>query len=145
MKKIIMALIFATCMVIPALAQSNSESQKPVWDHGDNVSDYTYYTAPIYKIMQSKDAYVIFYQQQNLSVATAVLPKSWQKTGENKKLYFRNKAAGLDSYVTVFYKAGEFHHVVVTVNPDVRDPVWAVAPAGAKIEADGVETLDIKF
>lgn len=145
MKKIIVALIFAVCMALPALAQSASDSSKPIWDHGDNVSEYVYYSTPIYSIMQSRDAYIVFYQQQNLNVATTVIPKKWQVNNENKKLFFRNKAPGLDSFITVFYKNGEFHHVVVTVNPDVRDPVWKVAPSSAKIDVEGIETLDIKF
>ncbi len=147
MKKIITAIILAACMAIPALAQSNSDSSKPIWDHGDNVSEYFYYTTPIYSIMQTADAYVVFYQKQNLSVDTVVIPKTWQVAGENKKLYFRNKTPGLDSYITVFYKGGDFHHVVLTANPDIRDPIWTIAPAGSssKISTDGIETLDIKF
>ena len=145
MKKIIMAAVLAACMVIPALAQSNSDSSKPIWDHGDNVSSYNYYTTPVYSIMQTAEAFVVFYQKQDLSVDTVVIPKSWQVAGENKKLYFRNKAPGLDSYITVFYKEGQFHHVVLTANPDMRDPIWKIAPSTAKVDTDGIETLDIKF
>lgn len=144
MKKFIAAIIFAACLAIPALAQ---DAEKPVWDHGDNVSEYNYYSTPIYSIMQTKDAYIVFYQQQSLSVASVVIPKDWQKLAENKKLFFRNKAAGLDSYMTAFYKNGEFHHVILTVTSDRRDPIWTVAPVSiaSKISAEGIDTFDVKF
>ena len=145
MKRFIMAVILAACMVIPALAQSNSDSSKPIWDHGDNVSEYTYYTTPIYSIMMTREAYVVFYQVQDLSISKVIIPKTWQVAGEGKKLYFRNKTPGLDSYITVFYKEGQFHHVILTANPDMRDPIWKIAPSTAKVDTDGIETLDIKF
>ena len=94
MKKIIMAVLMAACMVIPALAQSSSSDSTPIWDHGDNVSDITYHSTPIYSIVQTREAYVVFYQTQGLKIGKVVIPKDWQKAGDDKKLFFRNKAAG---------------------------------------------------
>ncbi len=145
MKKIILAVLMAACMVIPALAQSSSSGSTPIWDHGDNVSEITYHSTPIYSIMQTKDAYVVFYQTQGLKVETVVIPKDWQKAGDDKKLYFRNKAPGLDSYMTVCFKEGSFHRVILTVNPSRLDPIWDVAPSYTKIDVSGIDSLDVKF
>jgi hypothetical protein len=145
MKKIIIAALLAVCMAIPALAQSNSSDSTPIWNHGDNVSDITYHSTPVYSIMQTKDAYVVFYQTQGLKVEKTIIPKDWQKAGEDKKLYFRNKAPGLDTYMTVVYKGGSFHRVILTVNPSKLDPVWDVAPSYAQVDASGIDTLEVKF
>ncbi|MBO5608375.1 MAG: hypothetical protein J5930_10865 [Treponema sp.] len=146
MKKIIIAALLAACMAIPALAQSSaSESETPIWNHGDNVSEMVYHSAPVYSITMTRDAYVVFYQTQGMKVDTAVIPKDWAKRGENKKLYFRNKAPGLDTYITVYYRNGNFDHVVLTANPDIRDPVWHIAPSYTKVDVSGIETLEVDF
>ena len=59
--------------------------------------------------------------------------------------YFRNKAPGLDTYMTVVYKGGSFHRVILTVNPSKLDPVWDVAPSYAQVDASGIDTLEVKF
>ena len=148
MKKFIAAIVFATCMLIPALAQNNSgEKTTPVWDHGDNVSDFSYENIPIYQIWDHKDAYVVFYESQNLKTHSLTLPKKWTVAGEEgrKKLQFRNKSKGLPSYITVFYRGGEFYKAIITVSSDRTDPVWAVAPHGYDIGDTNPSTLEIKY
>ncbi|MBP5358514.1 MAG: hypothetical protein J6Y69_04930 [Treponema sp.] len=143
MKKIIMALAVALAVTVSAVAQSSSSST-PIWNHGDNVSEVSYESVPIYKILQTTDAYIVIYLARGMKVESQVIPKEWEKRGDNKKLYFRNKAAGLDSLMTVFYKGGSFDHVVLTVTLDKMDPLWAVAPHGTKVDTN-IDSLDIKF
>ena len=146
MKKFISALLLAVCLVIPALAQEDSSSENtPIWDHGDNVSSMSYRSAPIYKIMDQTDSYVVLYQKQNLKVGTAVIPKKWAKLGEERKLFFRNKPADVEPYMTVFYKDGEFYKVLLTVSASRGDSVWGVVPNGTKVEGTDTDTLSVEF
>lgn len=148
MKKLILALLLATCMLIPALAQQNgSDAKTQVWDHGDNVSDISYENIPIYQIWDHKDAYVVFYESQDLKINHLTLPKKWTVAGDDgrKKLQFRNKSKGLPSYITVFYRNGDFYKAVVTVSSNRSDPVWAVAPHGYDIGDTDPSTLQIRY
>ncbi|MBO4320570.1 MAG: hypothetical protein J5857_08890 [Treponema sp.] len=143
MKKIIMALAVALAVTVSAVAQSSSSST-PIWNHGDNVSDVSYESVPIYKILQTTDAYIVIYLARGMKVESLIIPKEWGKYGDGKKLYFRNKAAGLDSSMTVFYKGDSFDHVILTVNLNPLDPLWGIAPHGTKVDTN-IDTLDIKF
>lgn len=143
MKKIIMALAVALAVTVSAVAQSSSSST-PIWNHGDNVSELSYQSVPIYKIMQTKDAYIVFYLGHGMKVESQVIPKDWAKRGDEKKLYFRHKAPGLESSMTVFYRGGSFDHVILTVEPNPMDPLWAVAPHGTKVDTN-IDSLNIKF
>ena len=145
MKKALLALMLAACFVIPALAQeSNTDASKPIWDHGDNVSNITYRTVQVYKVYDQIAAYIVLYQMQGSKIGQAVIPKAWGKIGTQKKLWFRNKAKKLTSSMTVFYKDDQFLKVVLTVSPKRNDAVWQIAPAGTTVNAD-VETLDIVY
>ena len=146
MEKIIVALLLAACFALPAVAQSNESSKTtPVWDHGDNVSDLTYETVPIYRVLNHKDAYVVIYLKQNLKVANVVIPKKWAYGTVGRKLFFRTKPASLDSSMTVFYKGGEFFKVCLTVNPSQHDSIWGMVPNGTKLEGTDAETLELEF
>ena len=142
MKKVILALLAAACLAVPALAQEDSgssESTTPVWDHGDNVSDLFYYNVPVYRVYDQKDAYVVMYQKQGLDVGKVVLPKKWAQGNEGRKLFFRNKAKGLGSYMSVFYKA------VLTVSNNRADAVWGVISNSVHIEGTDADTLEMEF
>ncbi len=147
MKKILTALLLAACLAVPVIAQETSsdtsETTKAIWDHGDNVSPLSYYKVPIYQIWDQKDAYVVFYQKQDLKVGTITVPKTWANK-ESRKLQFRNRPKQETSTLTVYYKDGEFHKVVLTVSPSRQDSVWSTAPNGTKIDAN-VETIDFKL
>ena len=143
MKRLIAALVLAACIAIPALAQ-NSESTKPIWDHGDNVSPYSYRNVNVYRILDHQDAYVVLYEKQGIKIGKAVLPKKWAKE-QPRKLIFRNKPKGMGTYMTVIYNEGEFYKVMVTLSPSRLDSVWGTVPTGAKIDGLDSDTLQIEF
>lgn len=142
MKKIIMVLLAALCFATGLFAQ---EAAKPIWDHGDNVSDLSYRNVNIFRILDQADSYIVYYEKQSLDIGQVAIPKSWFKTTSPKKLDFRNKPAGMGSYMTVLYKGGEFYKVLLTVNPSRLDSVWGVAPNGTKVDVSNTESLDIQF
>ena len=146
MKKLIALLVFVSCLVIPSFAQSNgSEAKKPIWDHGDNVSELSYETVPIYKIFQHKDAYVVNYQKQDLKRGTVVIPRKWAFGTAGRKLFFRKKPVNMDSFMTIYYKGGEFYKVTLTVDLDSHAPIWGILPAYTKIGGTDAETLTVEY
>ena len=66
MKKIFIALVLACVCVLPAVSQSKgseTQSSKPIWDHGDNVASFTYRNVRVYKVYDYKTAYVVLYEK----------------------------------------------------------------------------------
>lgn len=147
MKKIIAVLFLLSCFLIPAMAQDNGHGGKAIWDHGDNVSAFSYRNVNVYRIYEHRDAYIVLYEQQGVKIGKAFLPKSWFDTEgkEPRKLEFRNKPKGLPSYMTVLYKDGEFYKVILTLTRDHRDPVWGLVPHSTDLSGMNTETLDITF
>ncbi|MBR3548700.1 MAG: hypothetical protein IKN90_01360 [Treponema sp.] len=145
MKKIIMALLVAAALAVSSFAQSTSSSGTPIWDHGDNVSEFSYRNVGVYRIFDQADSYIVLYEKQSLEIGKVVIPKAWFKTSAPRKLDFRHKPAGMGTYMTVLYKNGEFYKVFLTVNPKRSDPVWAVADPHARMEITNADSLDIEF
>ncbi len=145
MKKIIMALLVAAVLAVSSFAQSTSSSDTPIWDHGDNVSEFSYRNVGVYRIFDQADSYIVLYEKQSLEIGKVVIPKAWFKTSAPRKLDFRHKPAGMGTYMTVLYKNGEFYKVFLTVNPKRSDPVWAVADPHARMEITNADSLDIEF
>ncbi len=146
MKKIILALLLAASFVLPLAAQSgDSEKTTPIWDHGDNVSDISYTSVPIYRVFQHKDAYVVYYQKQDLRRGTVVIPRKWAYGTAGRKLYFRKRPANLDSFMTVYYKGGEFYKVTLTVDLASHDAIWGILPAYTKLSGTDAESLTVEY
>lgn len=142
-KRFITALLVSFVIVLSSVAQENQNS-KPIWDHGDNVSDITYQNVQIYKIYDSKDAYVVLYAKGGINVGQVTIPKSWAKTMP-RKLEFRNKPVKLSPYMTVIKQNGEFLKVWLTIPSNRLDSIWGVLPNGAQISDVDKESLEIEY
>lgn len=142
-KRFITALLVSFVIVLSSVAQENQNS-KPIWDHGDNVSDITYQNVQIYKIYDSKDAYVVLYAKGGINVGQVTIPKSWAKTMP-RKLEFRNKPVKLSPYMTVIKQNGEFLKVWLTVPLNKLDSIWGVLPNGTQISDVDKESLEIEY
>ena len=77
MKKVLAAFFIAVLLVLPSFADDNAPKEKPLWDHGDNVSNISYRNYQIYKILDQLDAYVVLYEQHGVNIGQAVIPKKW--------------------------------------------------------------------
>lgn len=148
MKKILTALILAMCLVLPLTAEStdgsSEEKTKPVWDHGDNVSNMTYQNVRIYKILDQKDSYVILYAKKGMEIGQAVVPKKWAKETP-RKLAFRKTPRGLNSYMTVIKKEDEFYKVWLTIPVSRNNSVWGIIENGANVDGTDADTLEIEY
>lgn len=146
MKKILTALILAMCLVLPLIAEgtSNEEKTKPVWDHGDNVSDMSYENVSIYKVLDQKDSYVILYAKKGMDIGQAVVPKKWAKESP-RKLNFRKTPSGLGSYMTVIKKSGEFYKVWLTVPVNRNNSIWGILDSGVQVSGTDADTFNIEY
>ena len=105
MKKIFIIALLASIFTCAAFAENQDLSQprdESKW------SDMTYVTAPVMKILESKDCYVVIYQKKYAGTATVTIPKSWNdyKKNEARKLKFRNIKNPNQSFITVIKKGG---------------------------------------
>mgnify|MGYP006916023068 CR=1 FL=1 len=141
MKKLLLALIVAASIVLPALAQ---EAAKPIWDKGDNVSNLTYRNVQVYKVYDQLDSYIVLYEKQSTEIGQLVIPKKWASGNVDRKLVFHQKVKNVGSYMSVFYKDGEFYKVILNVPLDKRDAVWSVAPNGMQVDTN-IESLKVDF
>lgn len=141
MKKLLLALIMAAGIVLPVLAQ---EATKPIWDNGDNVSNLTYRNVQVYKVYEQLDSYIVLYEKQSTEIGQVVIPKKWATGNVDRKLVFHEKVKKIGSYMSVFYKDGEFYKVILNVPQNRADAVWGIAPNGTQVDTN-VETLAIEF
>lgn len=145
MKKLLIIMAAAVCLAVSVSADESSSS-KPIWDHGDNISKMSYQNVQVMRILDGKDSYVVLYARPGIKMGKCTIPKSWAKTAKDtpRKLVFRKKPTGLDSYMTVIKEDGQFKKVWLTLPPSKLDPIWGHIPAGTKIEAADVDTLEIQ-
>lgn len=108
-------------------------------------SSLSYRSIPIYKVLDQKDVYIVLYSKHGVNVGKAMIPKKWYQE-RPRKLQLRRLDKGLDAFMTIVYKDGEFHKVILTTpNPKTGD-VWAVADSYTDIgDAAEAETLEIEF
>ena len=87
MKKI--ALCFAA-LVLGAAALTAQKATQPKLDES-KWSSVTYFSVPLYKILQTEDAYVVIYAKNKVGAASTTIPKKWAKgnTENPRKLKFR--------------------------------------------------------
>lgn len=122
----------AFCAVLTAAETRERERDESKW------SSMTYYTVPIYKIYQTRDAYVVVYGKNRVGAGTTTIPKNWTKgNSENpRKLKFRSVSGQLQPFMTVVKKDGEFARVILNVPPDTNVKFWGIANANRVTDTD---------
>ena len=141
MKKIfIIALLasFFTCAAFAETQDLSNPKDESKW------SDMTYVTAPVMKILESKDCYVVIYQKKYAGTATVTIPKSWNnyKKDTARKLKFRNIKNPNQSFITVIKKGGEFHHVILSCPMQKNNSLWGIIANNLEVEGADKETLE---
>lgn len=98
-------------------------------------SEFTYLSAPIHKIYEHKDGYMVLYTKNNNDIAELLLPKQWflPNTSSEYKAYLRGMPKTVNPYVVVGYKNGS--PSVVFVNAPIRknDPIWKMLPSTTQV------------
>lgn len=141
MKKLLCAIAIAIAAVTASFAVPvayNETSEK-------NWSELSCIQVPIYKILDSKEAYIIIYAKNKVGVGKTVIPKKWNKSSpENpRKLQIRELKAGkVKPFMTVIKKSGEFHKVILTIPVDKKNSTWGVVDYHKKVEGSDKDTLE---
>ena len=93
-------------------------------------SNMTYLTVPVYKVLESPEAFIVLYGKYGAKIGTVCIPKEWSKPkqGEVRKLLIRNLPSKLNPYLCVFYQDGKFFRALLTVPTDKRHTVWGTTP-----------------
>ena len=141
MKKIFIIALLASIFTCAAFAENQDLSQprdESKW------SDITYVTAPVMKILESKDCYVVIYQKKYAGTATVTIPKSWNnfKKDTPRKLKFRSIKNPNQSFITVIKKGGEFHHVILSCPMQKNNSLWGIISNNLEVEGADKETLE---
>ncbi len=87
MKKIVLCF---TALVLGAAALTAQKTTQPKLDES-KWSSVTYFTVPLYKVLQTEDAYVVIYAKNKVGAGSTTIPKKWAKgnTENPRKLKFR--------------------------------------------------------
>ena len=141
MKKIFIIALLAsifTCAVFAENQDLSHPKDESKW------SDMTYVTAPVMKILESKDCYVVIYQKKYAGTATVTIPKSWNnfKKDTPRKLKFRSIKNPNQSFITVIKKGGEFHHVILSCPMQKNNSLWGIISNNLEVEGADKETLE---
>ena len=141
MKKLFIIALLASIFTCAAFAENQDlsyQKDESKW------SDITYVTAPVLKVLEAKEYYVVIYQKKYAGTATTVIPKEWNayKKGESRKLKFRNIKNPNEAYLSVIKKGGEFQYVILNAPMKKNNNLWGVLDMGAKVEGADKETME---
>ena len=142
MKKIFAIAILLGIFATAAAFAENQDLSRPKDE--SKWSDMTYVTAPVLKILESKDCYVVIYQKKYAGTATTVIPKSWNayKKGEARKLKFRNIKNPNEAYLYVIKKGGEFQYIILNCPMKKNNNLWGVLGMDANVDGADKETME---
>ena len=110
-------------------------------------SDVTYFSVPVLKVLDSRDAYIVIYQKNKIGTGTVLLPKSWTlptKSGDQPvKLRLRQVNTMNEAYFSVYKRNGEFYRAVLNVPMKKTNPIWGIVDQkNSKLEGADKDTLE---
>lgn len=146
MKKIFLLTILFSLFTCTAAFAENQDLSHPRTE--GKWSDITYQTAPVLKVLEAKEYYVVIYQKKYAGTAVTVIPKEWNnfKKDNPRKLKFRNIKNPNDSFITVVKKGGEFQKVILSIPMKKNNNLWGVVTSDKHYDGadkDTLEELDI--
>ena len=141
MKKIFLIAILTSIISCAVFAQAQDFT--PPRDES-KWSDISYVCAPVLKILEARDYYVVLYQKKYAGTATVVIPKEWNvyKKDTPRKLRFRNEKNPDFAYLTVVKKGGEFQNIILNVPMKKNNKLWGVISSDKHFDGADKETLE---
>lgn len=138
LKKGVLFSVFCVCAALSCFAQESKS--------GHVKADITYQDAPIYKILDSKDAYVVLYGKYGSKIGTVTIPKKWAKWQKDtpRKLHIRDLPSRLSPYITVVKKNNEFHKVILTIPTSKTNSLWGIASA-TKVDSSEPDSIELEL
>lgn len=114
---------------------------------GHKKSEISYYSAPVYKVMDSAKSYTVIYGKAGHKMGTVTIPKDWAKNKPDtvKRLLVRNCPTKITPYITIVKKSGNFLKVMLTIPTNHNDRIWGIANENKVESTDGVESVDLEL
>lgn len=144
MKKLVFAValvISAACFTVNA---ENSSQPDKVYTREFVESKVSYHNVSIRKVLDHKDAFVVFYQKGRRDTGTITIPKKWYKQNP-KKLTFRPLPRGMTPYMTVISREGAFERVTLTMPISHATTYWGIADSNITVDDADKDTLEIEY
>lgn len=138
LKKSILTLALIAVAFSPLFAQEKKG--------GHTKSEISYYSAPVYKILDSSGAYVVIYGKAHNKIGTVTIPKEWARNrpGEVKKLTVRSLPTKLNPYITVVKRSGDFEKVILTVPSNHNNHLWGRANETKVEDVSDLESIELE-
>ena len=143
MKKLALVVTLVSIFCLHLSAENSSQPNKK-YTNDFVESTVSYRNVTIHKVLDHRDAYVVFYQKGHRDIGTVTIPKSWYKENP-QKLTFRPLPKGMTPYMTVINKEGSFTRVTLTMPTDHVNPYWGVADSNITIEDADKDTLEVVY
>ncbi len=136
---------FFAVLGLAALVMAGAFSEENAGGH--KKSEISYYSAPVYKVMDSAKSYVVLYGKAGHKMGTVTIPKDWAKNKPDtvKKLLVRNCPKKITPYITVVKKSGDFLKVMLTIPTNHNDRIWGIANENKVESTDGVESIELEL
>jgi hypothetical protein len=90
-------------------------------------SDYYYVSVPIEKIYAHREGYIVYYRVRTFQYACAYIPIEWFSNPTGKADMVITGSGSVWPNMAVYYKAGVFDHVRLTVRRDRSHETWMAA------------------
>lgn len=142
-KLIIAATLVLTAFCLTATAENSSQPNKKYTNEFVE-STVSYRNVNVHKVLDHRDAYIVFYQKGHRDVGAVTIPKSWYKENP-KKLTFRPLPKGMMPYMTIISREGSFERVTLTMPVEHVTPYWGVADSSITIEDADKDTLEVAY
>lgn len=132
-RKGILFIVLSVLLTLPALAQ-------------DTKADISYMSAPVYKILDSKNHYVVMYGKYGAQIGTVTIPKKWAKWQKDtpRKLTIRELPRKMSPYITVVKKDNNFLKVMLTIPTDRNNRVWGIADS-SKVDQSEPDSIELEL
>ncbi|MBQ0002971.1 MAG: hypothetical protein KBT21_05495 [Treponema sp.] len=132
-RKGILFLILTGLLSLPVFAQ-------------DTKADISYMSAPIYKILDSTNHYVVMYGKYGAQIGTVTIPKKWAKWQKDtpRKLTIRELPRKMSPYITVVKKDNNFLKVMLTVPTDHNNRIWGIAD-NSKVDQSEPDSIELEL
>lgn len=113
---------------------------------GHQKADITYQTAPIYKVLDSKDFYVVLYGKYGAKIGTVTIPKKWATWQKDtpRKLSLRQLPSKMGAFMTLVKKDNEFHKVILTVPLDHTNRLWGIIN-DTKVDKSEKDSIELEL
>jgi len=112
-----------------------------------NESEFIFFNFSIERVFQHHLGYVIVYRTGANAIARTYLPRAWFGTVGGKGSIAYLRPGNEWPSMSVFFRNGEFSHVLLRVKRNPAHQTWGIVPMGVNLDANfiGITEPVIRF